>query len=106
MLLPILPVLMTHYFAMPWAYFWMLLPCFLAVYGIMCLLAGMMENHFFKINNVPKCCEVFVLVAVRCLLVLIALFVFQAPMEVGCFQYGYSLDEMPANRNEYTAPVD
>merc|ERR1711966_209195 len=103
MLLPVLPALVTHYFAMLWAYFWMFLPCLLALWGIVLFLAEGSKN---TLENVPKCCESFILVAVRCLLVFIALFICQAPMEIGCFLYGYSLDEMPADGNEYTGAID
>merc|ERR1712086_691978 len=103
MLLPILPALVTHYFAMLWAYIWMFLPCFLAAFGIMYLLVEMMEDNVLE--NVPDCCGSFILVMVRCLLVFVALFIFQAPMEIGCFLYGYSLDAMPADGNEYTGAI-
>lgn len=106
MLLPILPALVTHYFAMVWAYFWMFLPCFAAVLGILMFLNWMADEEALGSKGLPKCCEPFILVAVRCLLVFVALFVFQAPMEIGCFLYGYSLDEMPADGNEYTGAID
>merc|ERR1712166_799761 len=103
MLLPILPALVTHYFAMVWAYCWMFLPCFAVAFGIMFLLSEMMEENVLE--NVPDCCASFILVMVRCLLVFVMLFIFQAPMEIGCFQYGYSLDAMPADGNEYTGAI-
>jgi len=103
MLLPILPALVTHYFAMVWAYCWMFLPCFLAAFGIMYLLVDMAEGG--ALENVPDCCASFILVMVRCLLVFVMLFIFQAPMEIGCFLYGYSLDAMPADGNEYTGAI-
>merc|ERR1712166_404721 len=103
MLLPILPALVTHYFAMVWAYFWMFIPCFLVAFGIIYLLCHMMKENVLE--DVPDCCESFILLMVRCLLVFVALFIFQAPMEIGCFLYGYSLDAMPADGNEYTGAI-
>merc|ERR1712086_1020102 len=103
MLLPILPALVTHYFAMVWAYIWMFLPCFSGSVWFMYLLVDMAEGG--ALENVPDCCGSFILVMVRCLLVFVMLFLFQAPMEIGCFLYGYSLDAMPADGNEYTGAI-
>merc|ERR1712086_32199 len=103
MLLPILPALVTHYFAMVWAYIWMFLPCFSGSVWIMYLLVDMAEGG--ALENVPDCCGSFILGMARCLLVFVMLFLFQAPMEIGCFLYGYSLDAMPADGNEYTGAI-
>ena len=78
-------------------------PCFLAACGIFAGLVSMAKGKVLE--NVPNCCESFILAMVRCLLVFGMLFIFQAPMEIGCFLYGYSLDAMPADGNEYTGAI-
>ena len=51
------------------------------------------------------CVESLALALVRCLLVFVALFVFQAPMEIEVFLYGYPLDEMQVNGNGYSGAI-
>merc|ERR1712166_1080901 len=89
---------------MLWAYIWMFLPCVPVVFVISVALTKMTYTHSFE--GLPSCLYPIVLILVRCLLLFMALFTFQAPMEIGCFLYGYSLDEMPADGNEYTGAID
>jgi len=102
-LLPILPALVTHYFPMLWAYIWIFLPTAGACFLIAKWMAYLTEYESLK--NCHPIVESLALALVRCLLVFVALFVFQAPMEIGCFLYGYSLDEMPVDGNEYTGAI-
>ena len=107
-LLPIIPAMYTHYSPMFMAYCWMFLPSLLVVFMIFtCIirLEQSQESHKGQPTSWARVKALLLSMFIRCLCVFMALFTVQAPIEIGCFLYGYSLNSMPADGGEYLGAI-